>query len=527
MPADLTLSSFAFTDTTWETGDVIALSFSMQNTGTDELNSNYVRIGIVDSNGDFVGFMDDIQTASIAAGQTVPVTANLVVHNMELPAGSYSAFVRFDSYGPRIFEQSSLLNFTTTGVEPFSIYDDSFTATTAGTYDALAGDDFIEGSSGDDTLFGNDGDDFVYVDGGDDVAYGGNGDDRIHATYSFWNGSSSIQTLPGSNELYGDAGNDRFSSYGLQDTIDGGTGNDTIEIFQIDMTQAEADVYSGSTLYGGDGDDTITSRGTGMQYVMGATIYGGAGDDMISTNNAADVVFGGGGADTIDLNLAPLQGIVLQKETARVGDGPAASGGGGNDNISGTRLNDNLKGGSGEDVIRGGIGADLIKGGSGADQLHGQRGDDNIKGGGGADVINGNKGSDRLAGGRGDDKLNGSRGNDVIDGNKGDDKLIGGKGNDELDGGKGDDIINGGKGTDVLTGGLGADVFVFANGDGNNTITDFEDGVDMIEINASANAQGSLIVASHADGALLTFGNVTVLIEDVSYTDITLDDITF
>jgi len=60
-----------------------------------------------------------------------------------------------------------------------------------------------------------------------------------------------------------------------------------------------------------------------------------------------------------------------------------------------------------------------------------------------------------------------------IVGGGGFDVLIGNGGNDSLTGGMGNDRIIGGIGADVLAGGSGIDTFVFADGDGNDRITDF------------------------------------------------------
>ncbi|MCD6527108.1 MAG: type I secretion C-terminal target domain-containing protein, partial [Desulfuromonas sp.] len=51
--------------------------------------------------------------------------------------------------------------------------------------------------------------------------------------------------------------------------------------------------------------------------------------------------------------------------------------------------------------------------------------------------------------------------------------LLGYDGNDTLTGDSGNDILVGGEGDDELTGGLGADTFIFASGEGIDTITDF------------------------------------------------------
>ena len=97
-------------------------------------------------------------------------------------------------------------------------------------------------------------------------------------------------------------------------------------------------------------------------------------------------------------------------------------------------------------------------------------------------VENGRRGQDTLTGNAGNDSLKGGNGKDTLIGNAGNDTLIGGNGSDLLFGNADDDLLNGGNrtdtlegglGNDTLTGGNGGDVFVFASGDGTDTITDF------------------------------------------------------
>ena len=65
---------------------------------------------------------------------------------------------------------------------------------------------------------------------------------------------------------------------------------------------------------------------------------------------------------------------------------------------------------------------------------------------------------------------------DTLNGGPGDDFMNGLSGDDVLDGAGGDDTLVGGTGDDILTGGPGDDLFVFENGSGSDTITDFNAG---------------------------------------------------
>ena len=201
------------------------------------------------------------------------------------------------------------------------------------------------------------------------------------------------------------------------------------------------------------------------------------------------------------------------------------------DIVSGTERDDTISTLGGSDVVAGGAGADTIDGGVGSDFLFGDSGADTIDGGEGDDVILGGSGDDTLSGGAGADLIRGGSGADTIDGGAGDDIIFGGSGADTIDGGEGDDIIFGGSGDDTLTGGAGADTFVFAPGDGNDTITDFDTSEDKINlsmfgddisfsdltITATADGTGSIIsVPGGTNGAA-----VTITLEGVATTDVT------
>jgi Ca2+-binding RTX toxin-like protein len=83
----------------------------------------------------------------------------------------------------------------------------------------------------------------------------------------------------------------------------------------------------------------------------------------------------------------------------------------------------------------------------------------------------------------------GSNGADIITGSATANVLSGGNGNDTISGAAGNDRISGGAGADTLTGGDDADVFVFtaladSAGKSRDTITDFADGIDKIDLSA-------------------------------------------
>ena len=276
--------------------------------------------------------------------------------------------------------------------------------------------------------------------------------------------SETLNALATGSIVYGDAGNDVINGSAVEDVLFGDAGNDT--------------------LLGGGGNDTL---------------FGGLGRDRLEGAAGDDLLFAGGSADTL-------------------------LGGDGNDELHGEAGTDFLDGGAGDDILYGGTGADSLLGGAGRDRLLGGSGADTLDGGGSNDTLEGGSGRDLLFGGAGSDLLNGGSENDTLYGGSGSDTLIGASGNDLLDGGTGDDVLDGGSGvdtltggggSDTLTGGGGADVFVFADGFGTDSVTDFQNGSDRFDFRAhSASSFAQLTVANSGGNATISDGlGNTILVQ--------------
>ena len=111
------------------------------------------------------------------------------------------------------------------------------------------------------------------------------------------------------------------------------------------------------------------------------------------------------------------------------------------------------------------------------------------------DTIYGTSGKDVIKGLAGNDRLYGGAGADVIVGGSGNDAVKGGGGNDRQYGGTGRDVLSGDAGNDVLTGGLDADTFRFRGNWGDDRITDFQNGVDRLDLRSTELSFGELSVS--------------------------------
>lgn len=332
-----------------------------------------------------------------------------------------------------------------------------------------------------------------------------------------------------SGSWYAGAGNDTINPGSGNDNIQGGTGSDTLVIDATLGNSSFSYDHGSSSVSSADGKDTfssiefvqfddqtisvisaVPSNGT----VFGDThagmsrnlMEGTGGADHMNGLSGDDTLFGGSGADVLD-------------------------GGSGNDRLLGGDHNDTLFGQDGSDKLRGDSGDDKIDGGAGKDRIDGGIGNDSLIGGHGNDRLIGGKGNghDQLSGGSGRDTLNGGSGKDSLMGGNGEDKLFGGAGNDLMIGGEGIDVLNGGngrdrlighKGDDLMIGGSGKDTFVFHKNHGGDTIRDFQSGGDVIEIGRGASRLEQLDFSQQQDDVLITFANVTILLEDTTLAEI-------
>jgi Ca2+-binding RTX toxin-like protein len=119
-----------------------------------------------------------------------------------------------------------------------------------------------------------------------------------------------------------------------------------------------------------------------------------------------------------------------------------------------------------------------FRGGDSDDELHNRGGTDS--------ALYANSGA-------GDDYLNGARGDDILIGGSGDDLIFGRDSVDRLLGQTGDDrLFGGGK----------RDVFVFASGDGDGVIINFQKGFDQVRFNGVTFAELTFMDVGPDNGSI-------------------------
>lgn len=96
----------------------------------------------------------------------------------------------------------------------------------------------------------------------------------------------------------------------------------------------------------------------------------------------------------------------------------------------------------------------------------------------------------------------------------------------------GNDTLDGGEGNDTLTGRAGDDIFVFASGHGDDTITDFTDDEDVIDLAqiSGISGFGDLEVTAMDDATMIDLtahGGGTILLENFDIADLDASDFWF
>jgi Ca2+-binding RTX toxin-like protein len=329
-------------------------------------------------------------------------------------------------------------------------------------------------------------------------------------------GDDNIISFHNTDDVYdGGLGNDNINGRDGNDTLLGGGGNDTL------VGDNGNDILDGGAgtdvLNGGNGND-ILRGGTGS----GDLLKGGEGDDIYQ--------FSLGDGNTTLNNLETSTGI----DTLQFMEGIVAN------DISVTRIDNHL-------YLTVGSTGDVI---TVEDAFHNSNNYilDRVTFNDGTSwdwnalktlTLQGTDGDDIIQGFSSDDVINAGMGNDTLYGLVGNDTLNGGAGSDKIYGGSGNDILHGGTGTDdYLTGGQGSDTYLFALGDGNTIIENYDtgSGIDTLQFMAditpsdvtAKNNNGDLILTVVSSGEVITVLNAmqddAYFLDQVKFSDGTLWD---
>lgn len=395
-------------------------------------------------------------------------------------------------------------------MEPNSItgtfFDDTLTGTNL--------NDVIIGFGGDDLLIGRAGNDLIEAGEGADTLSGGTGNNLLNggsgfdtADFADLAGAITLEAAGAINK--GIAGTDLIleiekiiGAVGQPNTINGngtlpGSVSGSPVSFDIDLARErltvigipgagpqEFQVVNFVNAIGTTNADTI--KGNSQDNI----IRGGAGNDTIIASGGNDLVDGGEGADLLDYSQLG-RAVTIKPEGTDKGNGELDSPPIGFETVRGAIGLDNAIDARSSNSSTVFIDVDLAVdrltlGGlstGGTASINVENFVD-VAGTNNSDIIAGNSLDNLLQGAAGADTLKGNAGADLIEGNSGTDSLLGSSGADTLNGGIGNDTLSGGQGTDTLTGGSGADTFVIRPNSGKDVITDFEVGIDRIDLRA-------------------------------------------
>ena len=366
--------------------------------------------------------------------------------------------------------------------------------------DGGPGNDFLYGAGSLATLNGGAGNDVIVYqpDNQPDNVWGGAGNDELDAGWT--TGGAAIALTDYSHNdieiVIGGYGADTILGNGLANTLIGGGGDDII-----------SGLAGNDLLYGGRGNDTLDG-GSGSDTLaggQGADVYlwgAGSGNDMITGSvlngqdtlrlaagiSLADVKFTAVGNDMVlslrssgltdkltikdwtKSSACPIGQLIADTESATLADGFWRAFFLGSD----ADADDTLYGLEGNHVITGLANNDVILGRGSADTLYGGSGNDTILYYSGLAKVDGGDGNDALSAetAAAGVMINLSAGSVC----SGVEKVAGSRFNDTLSGWLGgNDTLSGGGGNDWLISSAGSDTFVFAAGDGNDTLRNIDD----------------------------------------------------
>ena len=397
------------------------------------------------------------------------------------------------------------------------------------TFEYLTGsmhNDRLTGDHRMNTIMGGDGDDTISGGGAMDVLNGGKGDDSIKGDA----GGDHLIGGPGADRL--DGGEMRGERDNMVDSATDGIDNDnngTIDD-ETGMIASEIDWAVYRDAMAGVTVDLSTGRGTGGEAMgdrlVGIELIWGSlhADTFIAAadEDTFDIIHGDAGSDTMSYEASET-GVVVDLGNTTHHTPTTVSG-------TGTETDPFVFPGLGTGIdpaitqIAAGVGATGDSATNvGTAATNGAFGDrlasiENLTGSDQRDILGGDANPNVLKGMGGNDTLTGVGGNDM---------LYGGAGRDVITGGLGDDTIVGGAGdNDELTGNGGNDTFVFAPGDGNDIINDFNAAEDKLNLSAFGLAPDDLqapgVIDVRGQGAnarvFVTVGDVTI--ELVGVTDI-------
>jgi Ca2+-binding RTX toxin-like protein len=385
------------------------------------------------------------------------------------------------------------------------------------------GNDVVYGNAGADTISGGGGDDTIITGSGADVVDGGSGIDFIYYYYGTEGVTVNLSSGTGSG---GEAEGDTYSS------IENIAGTNSVDVLVGDA--------SNNTIWGFDGNDVMYGN-AGADYLSG-----GAGDDFLLSGYGADTIDGGSGVDFL-YYYDGTEGVTVNLASGK-GSGGEAEGDifSSIENVAGTNFADVLVGDASNNTIWSFDGDDIVYGNAGDDYLSSGAGNDTIISGAGIDTLDGGDGIDTAYYYYGTESVNVNLGSGVgsggeaagdiyygienVAGTNAGDILIGNEGANTLWGFDGIDRITGAGGNDVMAGGDGADRFVFnAASFGADTITDYVDGLDKLEISSFLAHDMSEISVTQlsSNSVLLSFASGNVQLNSSFGISVGSDDFVF